>query len=69
VKRKLIDIVEELKGVRRSTWLMFKSFDDKVLLRKGVNWKYEVTVLTMAYIIIGHQRWHLKILREKYQEA
>jgi hypothetical protein len=66
IKRELSDIAQELRAVRASTRHMFHSFDTETLKRKGRNWKYEVTVLTMAYIILGHQRWHFNILREKY---
>jgi hypothetical protein len=66
IKRELSDIVHELKVVRASTRHMFHSFDTETLKRKGKNWKYEVTVLTIAYIILGHQRWHFNMLRDKY---
>lgn len=65
-RRGITDLIEELKIARLSTKAMFTSFDDETLRRKGVNWKYEISVLAMGFTIIGHQNHHLKIIEEKY---
>jgi hypothetical protein len=64
--RNLIDILEELIAVRHSTILMFKSFDDETMLTRGLNGKHEMPVAAFGYCIIGHQIWHLNIIKEKY---
>jgi len=64
--RNLIDILEELIAVRHSTILMFKSFDDETMLTRGLNGKHEMPVAAFGYCIIGHQTWHLNIIKEKY---
>jgi len=64
--RNLIDILEELIAVRHSTILMFKSFNDEIMLTRGLNGKHEMPVAAFGYCIIGHQIWHLNIIKEKY---
>lgn len=64
--RNLREIIDELIIVRQSTIALFKSFDKEIMLRKGINWKYEMTVLAFGFCIIGHQIWHVNILQEKY---
>jgi hypothetical protein len=64
--RPLGDLIDELRIVRASTKALFDSFDDETLRNKGVNWKYEISVLAMGFNIVGHQVHHLKIIEEKY---
>jgi hypothetical protein len=64
--RSLIEMITELKTVRQSTISLFLSFDDEVLQRQGMNWKYKVSVLAMGFMIIGHQKHHLKVIEERY---
>lgn len=64
--RAIDELIKELKIVRDSTVVMFESFDDSMLLRKGTNWKYEMSVLAMGFNIIGHQLHHFKIIEDKY---
>jgi hypothetical protein len=59
-------LVDELKIVRLSSGAMFSGFDDEMLVRTGMNWKYEMSVLAMGFTILGHQTHHLKIIEEKY---
>ena len=65
-RRNIEAILNELKAVRFSTIQMFKSFDEETLLNRGICWQYEVSVLEMGFMIIGHQIHHLKIIKEKY---
>lgn len=65
-KRAVDEVIDELKIVRASTKSMFDSFDDEMLLSKGTNWKYEISVLAMGFNMIGHQVHHLKIIEDKY---
>lgn len=64
--RTIDGLIEELSIIRTSTKALFDSFDDETLQRRGVNWKYEMTVLAMGFSIIGHQIHHLRIIEERY---
>ena len=65
-RRTVDEMIEEIKGARASTISLFDSFDNEVLLRKAIKWKYEISVLAMGFTIIGHQIHHLKIIEERY---
>lgn len=64
--RNLKDVIEEIKFVRLSTAAMFNSFDDEQLLRRGINWKYEMPVLAIGFVIVGHQIHHFNLFEQKY---
>ncbi|MEW6736354.1 MAG: DinB family protein [Acidobacteriota bacterium] len=65
-RRRVEDLIDELRDVRIATKTLFASFDHETLLNKGINWKYEISVGAMGFNIIGHQIHHLKIVKEKY---
>lgn len=62
----LSDLWNELKLVRQSNILLFKGFDDQVLLRHGVASGTDLSVLALGFTLIGHQIHHLRIIEEKY---
>jgi hypothetical protein len=64
--RQLKDLTSELRIVRLASKAMFMSFTDEMLLKSGMNWKYEVSVLAMGFLLAGHQIHHLNVIREKY---
>lgn len=64
--RNIAEVVEELRLARLSTKSMFESFDEEILLNKGIVWKDEMSVLAMGFNIIGHQVHHFKIIEERY---
>lgn len=65
-KRSIESLIAELKAARASTKAMFDGFDEEMLLAKGINWKFEISVLAMSFAILGHQIHHLKIIEENY---
>jgi len=65
-KRSIDSLIAELKAVRTSTKTLFESFDDEVMLIKGTNWKYEVSILALGFALVGHQIHHLKIIEENH---
>jgi hypothetical protein len=68
-QRTLADLIEEMRVVRESTILLLASFPDDAWVRRGVVSGREVSVRALAYIIAGHARHHLKVLRERYLVA
>ena len=65
-RRSLASLVEEFDLVRRSTLAMFRAFDEGAWPRRGVANQNEVSVRALAFIIAGHGRHHVGILRERY---
>ena len=64
--RSLDDLINEFLTARDSNIILFKSFDEDILNRRGTASESEVTVLALIYIIAGHEIHHIKILRKKY---
>lgn len=64
--RKLGHLIDELETVRRATVLLFEGLDEAAMTRRGTASEFPVSVRALAYIIAGHERHHLKVLRERY---
>lgn len=64
--RELSDLTYEYRLLRESNILLFKGFDESVYSNRGIAANKEVTVLALMWMIAGHQKHHLNILREKY---
>ena len=59
-------LVEEFKVVRRSSELLFNSFDDEQLQSNGISSNSPNYVLGLGFILIGHAMHHQKIIKERY---
>ena len=59
-------IVEEFKVVRRSSELLFRSFDEEQLQARGIASNNPNYVLALGFIIIGHAIHHADIIKERY---
>src|SRR4029077_5181557 len=64
--RPLPDLAAELDAVRHATIALFAGLDSEALARRGPANNKEVSVRALAYIIAGHERHHVGILRERY---
>lgn len=64
--RSLSHLVDELEAIRGATIRLFEGLGDDAGSRKGIASGNPVTVQALAYIIAGHERHHVKILRERY---
>jgi len=59
-------LMEELKVVRRSSELLFHSFDEEQLQSNGISSNSPNYVLAIGFIIVGHAIHHQKIIKERY---
>lgn len=64
--RTLADLAEELEHVRRANLSLFTSLSDEALARRGTASGGVVSVRALAWIIAGHERHHVALLRERY---
>lgn len=64
--RSIEELVEELKLSHQSLLAMYKSFTPEMLSKKGMGFKGEYSVASIGFCMPGHQRWHWKVLEEKY---
>ena len=64
--RSLADLIAEYRDVRRSTLALVRSLDAAAFARAGTASGNRVTVCALVYIIAGHERHHVAILRERY---
>jgi hypothetical protein len=65
-RRSIRDIADEYESARRSTIALFRGLSDEAWKRKGVANDVPVSVRSLAFITLGHERHHLKVLRDKY---
>lgn len=65
-KYRLEELVREFELVRGSNLLMLKHLDAEAWQRRGVASGAEVSVRALAFIIAGHERHHMEILRARY---
>ena len=64
--RTLAELVAELRDVRRATLSLLRNLDAAAWDRWGTASGHRVSVRALAYVIAGHERHHLAILRERY---
>jgi hypothetical protein len=64
--RKWTDMMKEFKALRKSTELMFASFNDQQLLSTCTASNHSINVLALGFIISGHVAHHQKIIKERY---
>tara|TARA_R110001592_G_C12811209_1_gene718039 strand:- start:183 stop:695 length:513 start_codon:yes stop_codon:yes gene_type:complete len=64
--RTLKSIMKEYKAIRKSTIALFKNFSPAMLEKSGTANKNELTVLSIGFIITGHETHHRNVLLEKY---
>jgi hypothetical protein len=64
--RSLDDIAQEFEFVRRANLLMLKNLDGEAWQRRGVASDNEVSVRALCFIMAGHERHHMEILRTRY---
>lgn len=59
-------LIEEMLLVRKSTILLFDSFNINLLQQKGKANKHAITTNALGFIIVGHVLHHQRIITERY---
>jgi hypothetical protein len=65
-RRPLKEIADELLAVRQANLALFRGLDDAAWTRSGIANGSEMSVRAVAFVIAGHGRHHVKLLRERY---
>jgi len=65
-QRTLEHLLEEAIAVRKATLRLFRSFDEEMRKRIGEGFKGPYSVHSIGFILAGHQRWHFRIIQERY---
>lgn len=64
--RQLEDLLSEYRFLRQSSVMLFEGFSEKAGRRRGTASNCEFSARVFAWIIAGHERHHIKILKERY---
>jgi hypothetical protein len=64
--RTLADILGELRTARAATLALLRTFDADAWRRRGTASGKPVSVRALGYMIPGHERHHLEILKTRY---
>lgn len=67
--RTLADLIEEFSLLRRANNLLFENLSAEAWERTGVASEAEVSVRAIAFILVGHVRHHLNVLKTRYDIA
>jgi hypothetical protein len=60
-------LLDELKAVRQSSVHLFRALDDTALDRVGKVNQKAMTARALGYVIVGHERHHLALLKDRYR--
>ena len=64
--RNIAYLVNDYSSARKANLELFKSFDDEMLLRRGIANKWELSVLLIGFVIVGHGFHHVEIIKQRY---
>jgi len=64
--RTLRSLAEEFRAVREATIHLLDGLEESAMVRGGMAAENPITVRALAWIIAGHERHHVGILRERY---
>ncbi|MBZ9778210.1 DinB family protein [Psychroflexus sp. CAK8W] len=65
-QRSIKDLLEEYEVVRSSSIFLYKSFADQVLTNTGQASGGPFSVRVIPFILCGHQKHHIHIIKERY---
>jgi len=59
-------LIEHYATVRKSNLLLFKTFTEKNWNAKGVTGDKDFIASSIPYILVGHTKHHVNVIKEKY---
>ncbi|HEY3280269.1 MAG TPA: DinB family protein [Gemmatimonadales bacterium] len=62
----LAELISDLRVTRGATLALFRSFDADAWTRRGTASGKAVSVRALGYVIPGHERHHVEILKTRY---
>jgi uncharacterized damage-inducible protein DinB len=62
----IADLAEQYALTRRSTILLLRNLPEEAWMRQGIASDNAITVRALAWIVVGHERHHVAILRDRY---
>jgi len=65
-ERKFSDLIDEYRAVRAATLSLLRGLPSAAWERTGTASDKPISVRALAFNTLGHERHHLKVLREKY---
>ena len=65
-ERKFADLIDEYRAVRAATLALLRGLSADAWERTGTASDRKFSVRAIAFNTLGHERHHLKVLREKY---
>ena len=65
-KRRLSDLIDEMIAVRRATLALVDSLDESSIGNVGLANNNSVSARAICWIMAGHTKHHLDLLRERY---
>ncbi len=64
--RTLSNIADEFRTIRESSISLFSNMSGEMYERRGITNKADVCVRDILFFIVGHERHHLDVIRERY---
>jgi DinB superfamily len=64
--RSFEDLIGELQSLHVATKALFDSFSPDMLFKTGIGFKGEYSVGAIGFTLPGHQKWHFKVIEERY---
>jgi hypothetical protein len=64
--RTIGELIEEFTLLRKANLMFFENLEDEDWIRIGTANDVEISVRSLAWIMVGHVRHHVAILKERY---
>lgn len=64
--RTVSDLIDEFVAVRAASVRLFEHMTDEMLMRRAIANNNEISARAAGYFIAGHERYHIKHMKEHY---